>query len=162
MIYPPLAVQTKTRINGEHHHNTVFFNTIAWDLHPHASPEGPVTAPSEKCQRRSTARPLGAAMRLTASHQSPKVTPGPRNPRHKKRRPISNDQHPALLCYCKHNSTEMGKCGKAGQYVASQGKTVRAPHNTQHPTKTHYRRMTNDETRLRNGGRQNGWPPPPP
>jgi hypothetical protein len=39
------------------------------DPPPYASPEGPGTHPSAKCQRWSAARPLGAAMRLTASRQ---------------------------------------------------------------------------------------------
>ena len=100
-------------------------------------------------------------MRLTASRQSPKDTPGPRNPRQLKRRPITNNLYPEILLYCEHNSTEPEKCGRNGQYAASQSGAVRAPQNTQHLTKTHPRRMTNNETRPRNGGRQNGWPCPP-
>ncbi len=49
VIYPPLAEQTKTHINEKQHHNAVFFNTTAWDSHPHASIEGLGTALSEKC-----------------------------------------------------------------------------------------------------------------
>ena len=132
VIYPPLAIPRKTHINGKQHHNTLFFNTTAWDFHPHASPEGPGTAPSEKCQRRSFARPLGAAMRLTASRQSPKDTPRPRNSRQMKLKPINHYRYTENLLYCEHNSTEQEKCGRDGQYTAAQSADVLAPQTTQH------------------------------
>ena len=78
VIYPPLADQTKTHKNAKQHHNTVFFNTTAWVSHPHASPEGHGTTPSDKYQGWPTAGPLEAAMWLTALRQ-PKDISEPKN-----------------------------------------------------------------------------------
>ena len=105
VIYPPFADQTKTHINEKQHHNTVFLNTTAWDSHPHASPEGPGTTPSKKCQRWSSAGSLGAAMRLTALRQSPQDISGPMNSMQMKRKPNLNDPHSPHLCYCKYTSS---------------------------------------------------------
>jgi len=105
VIYPPFADQTKMHKTAKQHHNTVFFITTAWGSYPYASPEGPRTTPSEKCQRWSTVGPLGAAMRLTALRQSPTDFSGPKHPRQIKRKSIPNVLYAPHLCYCKHTSS---------------------------------------------------------
>jgi hypothetical protein len=74
VIYSTLKDPTETGKKTNLHHR-VFLNTQMWDSHPIASPEGLGTTPSEKCQQWSDARPLGAAMRLTALRQSPPKIP---------------------------------------------------------------------------------------
>ena len=87
VIFPPQEAQTELNKYKTKHHNPVFLNTTAWDSHPHASPEGLGTTPSAGSQRRSAARSLGAAMRLTALRhpkESPKLlTRNPKNSRPK-------------------------------------------------------------------------------
>ena len=130
MIYPPLADQTTAHTRNKQHHNTVFFNTSAWGSHPYASPEEPGTTPSEICQRWSTERPLGVAMRLTALRQPPKDSPRPMNLMLKKRKTTANDLPSPHLCNCTNLPPKIKKHRKTGQYGPPQGGAVQAPQRT--------------------------------
>jgi hypothetical protein len=129
VIYSLTEAQTKTHINDKHHHNTVFFNTTAWGSHPHASPEGHGTTPSEKCQRWSTAGPLGAAMRPTALRQTPKDSPRPMNLRLKKRKPTTIDSPSPHICHRKTLSADTEKSRRTGQYGTPKSGAIQAPHS---------------------------------
>jgi len=97
VIYSPTEDQTETTKNKNNHRTPVFLNTNKRDSYPYASPERPGTAPSRKCQRRSTLGPLGAAMRLTALRQPPEYISIPKQPRQPKPKPdLLNDIYPQL------------------------------------------------------------------
>ena len=99
VFYSTLKDPTETGQNKTNMHHRVFLNTHTRDSHPTASPEGPRTTPSEKCQRWFNARPLGAAMRLTAVRRSPKEFSKLKNSGHPKSTPkLPNGSRPQLLC----------------------------------------------------------------
>jgi hypothetical protein len=116
---------TVTGVNKKYLHHKVFSNTKTWDLHPYASPEGPGTPPSENCQGWSTARSLGAAMRLTALRQPPTDSPRPMNPRPKSRKTHNKALPHSHTYYCKLPSPESVKTGRTVQYTP-QGYAVRS------------------------------------
>ena len=84
VIYSPTEAQTDTTKNENKHHNLVFLNTNNRDSYPYALHERLRTSPFGIYRRWSTAGPLGAAMRLTASHQPPKDINRPKQPRQRK------------------------------------------------------------------------------
>jgi hypothetical protein len=126
VVYPPLADHTEKIKSKTKQHNPVFLYTTTWGSHPHASPEGPGTTPSEKCHGWSTTGPLGAAMRLKALRQPPNESPGPMNPRQKKRMANINDLPSPQVCYHKHPSPDSGKSWRTARY----GTLQRAPNST--------------------------------
>ena len=129
VVYSTTEDQTATTENKKNHHKPVLLNTNKRDSCPYASPERPVTAPSGKCQRRSTVRPLGAAMRLTASSQPPKDITRPKQTRQPKQIPNllknTNPHHPND---CNYASSEAGKHRNAGIHFSPYA--VRGPTNT--------------------------------
>ena len=130
VICSPTKDLPETTKNKNNHHNPVFLNTNKRDPYSYASPEGHGTTPSEKCQRWSTVRPLGADMRLTALRQPSKNISRPKQSRQKKMKSITNNIYYTLLCDCKPISLESGKCGKAGLRATQPGGAVRATHST--------------------------------
>ena len=112
----------------------MFSNTQIWDHHPYASPEGPGTTPSEKCQGWSTARPLGAAMRHTALRQS-YDSPRPMNSRKPKAPPgLKDDSITQTHRDCKPFSTDTGKYESAIPRYIPYGGAAQAPRRSVLPT----------------------------
>ena len=133
VIYSPTGDQTEKNKRTNNHHNHVFCNTNQRDSHPYASPEGPGTTPSAESQRWSAARPLGAAMRLTASRQPYDIS-RPKNYRHTKPIPDpQNDYFPPLLCYCKPTSANTEKCGSTVPCRAPYGGAIETTHKLARP-----------------------------
>jgi hypothetical protein len=133
VIYSPLAYQIETHKYKPKHHNTVLFNTITWDPHPYASPEGLGTTPSEQYQRWSTEGPLEAAMRLTALRQPPKDISKPKNSRQPKPELKPSDNlHPQLLRNYKPVPPDAGNGKSTSTCTAPYGGAVNATRKPAH------------------------------
>jgi hypothetical protein len=112
------------------------------DSHPNASPEGHGTTPFAKCRRWSKARPLGAAMRLTASRQPYDISKL-QNSKHPKTTPYpKNDSSTSSYYYFKPISTNAEQRGHTAPHSAPYGETARAPSETARHNHLHRPQLT--------------------